>query len=137
MATIDTQGIALKRGDAASPEVFTIIGQITGIRDAGKSRALIDITNLDSTSREWKLAIKDGKEINFTAQYDPADAPQTGLSTDLDNGTIRNFSLTLTDSPATVWTFAALVIEWATNYEIDNVGELNVTIKPTGDITIT
>lgn len=135
MAYLDTQGTVFARGDGASPEVFTAVGQVTSITSAGQSRALIDVTTLDSTSRQYKLAIKDGQEMTLAIQYDSASTSQTGLRTDMVNGTTRNFRLTLTDSPATTIDFAGLVTNWTQDFEIDGVVSLNVTIKPTGDLT--
>jgi hypothetical protein len=132
---IETQGTVLKRGSGTgSPETFTAIKNITSINPMGKSRALIDVTNLDSTSREYKLAIKDGQEIQVEINYDPSDTQHNGLSTDCDDGTARHFQMLLADSPATTFTFTALVMNWSMNTAIDSVGKLTVTLKPTGDI---
>jgi len=137
MTTYTTQGMTVGRGDAGSPETYTTIPQITNIGSVGQSRSLIDVTNLSSTAREYKKAIKDGAEIQLEMQYDPNDASHTGLKADNDSESARNFRITFTDSPATKFDFAALVTNWAvTNLGIDQVAMLNVTLKPTGDITI-
>lgn len=134
--TYTTQGTTFARGDSASPEVFTTVPLLNGIGPIGQDRALIDVTNLSSTSREYKKAIKDGKEFTARFQYDPNDTPQSDLRTDKDGETARNYRITLSDSPATTITFAAQVIGWEIDdVPIDDVYGLTVTFKPTGDLT--
>jgi hypothetical protein len=103
MATLETQGVVFSREDTAlSPVAFVTVGQVVNIGEVGVERALIDVTNLASTLREYKVAIPDGAEIDFDLQYGgKADTVQAALKTDLDAGTVRNFEITLTDSPAT------------------------------------
>lgn len=137
MATYETQGTVLARGDGASPEVFTDIPQLTSIDPVGFQRSLIDVTDLLSEAREYKLALKDGQEINCEAWYDPDDTTQAGLRDDLNDGITRNFTLTLTDSPPQVITFQALVMNWSLGAQIDNVYPLRFTLKPTGDMIFT
>jgi len=132
--TFETQGTKLYRGDGGAPESFTEIPQVTSIDPVGASRSLIDVTHLGSTSREYKMALKDGQEINVEAWYDPSDAQHAGLRDDLDNGTERNFKIELTDSPATEITFAALVMSWSIGAPIDNVYPLRLTLKPSGPV---
>jgi len=137
MASFVTEGTVLRRGDGGSPEVFTAISQIVSLDPAGASRSLIDVTNLSSAAREYKTALKDGAEISVELQYDPGDAEHTGLKTDLDGGTTRNMQIELQTSPVQTWDFAALVTGWNIGAAVDNVYPLRVTLKPTGDITIT
>ena len=116
--------------------MYTPIPGITSIDPIGASRSLIDVTHLGSVAREYRLALKDGQEINCEGWYDPSDAEQAGLKTDLDNGTVRPFKITLTDSPATEIVFEGLVMSWSLGAPIDNVYPLRFTIKPTGEMTI-
>lgn len=135
MATIETQGTTIGRGDGSSPESYTTIPQVTNMNPVGQNRDLIDVTNLSSTAREYKLAIKDGQEIQLEIQYDPSDTEHSGLRTDMNDGTTRSFQITDSDSPSNTITFNALVTNWSLGYPIDSVVPLNVTLKPTGDLT--
>ncbi len=137
MATIDTQGATFQRGDGASPEVFTTVTQLVNIGEVGSERALIDTTNLASTLREYKGAIPDGAEIQLDFQYDSDEAGQTGLKTDLDANTVRNYQINIQDSPVAVFAFSGLVIDWKISNPLDNVVPLSVRIKITGTLTIT
>jgi hypothetical protein len=137
MPTIDTQGTVLQSSDAASPEVFLPIGQLVNIGEVGVERALIDVTNLASTLREYKGAIPDGSEIDLDFQYDSGSAKQTLMKTDIDANTVRNYKVLLSDSPPTDFSFPALVISWKIGSPIDEVVPLTVRIKITGSLSIT
>jgi hypothetical protein len=134
MATYETAGTALYRVVSG---VENPVPNITSIDPIGQARSLIDVTTLSSSSREYRLALKDGQEINCEGFYDPGDLQQAGLKSDLDNGTRRDFVVKLTDdSPATQASFTALVMNWSIGAPLDNVYPLRFTLKPTGDITI-
>jgi hypothetical protein len=136
LATYVADGTTFARGDGASPEVFTAINQVTDVGTVGSDRGLIDVTNLSSTAREYKKAIKDGQELTLTINYDPDDTGHSGLRTDNDAEVSRNYRVTFSDSPAQTVTFAGLVTNWSVgNIVIDNVLTLSVTVKPTGDLT--
>lgn len=136
MTVYTTQGTTIARGDGGSPEAFSAIPQVTSINPVGQSRGLIDVTNLSSDAREYKKALEDGQEIQLVIQYDPDDTGHAGLRTDMKSEDARNFRITLTDSPAQTISFAAQVTNWSLG-EIspDGVYTLNVTLKPTGDLT--
>ena len=137
MTTVPTQGSVLQSSDAASPETFAAVGQLVDIGELGVERALIDVTNLASTLRQYRGAIPDGSEMDLTFQYDPDNAKQTLMKTDIDADTVRNYKVLLSDSPATDFSFTALVISWKIGGPIDEVVPLNVRIKITGSLTIT
>lgn len=137
MTSYVADGTTLGRSNSDSPETFASVGQLTTIGVVGQERGLIDVTNLASSAREWKKAIKDGLEMPCVAQWDPDNATHTSIrDTDVDADIAINWRVTFTDSPATTATFAALVTRAVvTQIEIDNVLMLEFTLKPTGDIT--
>ena len=137
MAVIDTQGATFQRGDGASPEIFTTVTQLVNIGEVGVERSLIDVTNLASTIREFKGAIPDGAEIQLDFQYDSDEAGQTGLKTDLDANTVRNYRINIQDSSVAVFAFSGLVTSWQISNPIDNVVPLSVRVKITGSLVIT
>lgn len=135
MTTYVADGTTFSRSNQDSPLTYTAIGQITSMTPVGQTRSLIDVTNLLSSAREYKKAIKDGQEINLTIQYDPDDTGHAALRTDMNAETARSYRITFTDSPAQTVTFDALVTNWSiTNVVIDSVLTLEVTLKPTGDL---
>jgi hypothetical protein len=136
MATYVADGTTISRINDASPQAYVVIPQVTDVGTVGSDRGLIDVTNLSSTAREYKKAIKDGQELTLTINYDPDDAQHAALRTDNDAETARSYRVTFSDSPAQTVTFNGLVTNWSVgNIVIDNVLTLSVTIKPTGDLT--
>jgi predicted secreted protein len=140
MTTFEAQGTQFMRaniGSPSSPDDYTNIC-VNSIDPIGFARSLIDVTTLCSDAREYRLAIKDGQEINIEAFYDPTNSSHAGLRDDLTNGTIRAFKIVLTDdSPSQEITFDALVMNWSIGASVDNVYPLRVTLKPTGDLVFT
>jgi len=136
MPELTTEGVTLARGDAASPEVFTTIGQVVSLQGPGGSATVIDTTNLSSTSKEKAMGLPDEGQITAEMNLDTDDTAQTGLRTDRDAKTLRNFKITLTDSsPATTLTFAAYVLSFVINSAVDDVIKASVTLEISGAVT--
>ncbi len=132
---IPTQGIVIARGDGGSPEVFTLIAEISDFDGPGGERPDIDISSLDSTAREFLPGLKDGGDFTFTANMLPVDAQHVGLrDVDLaETTTARNFRITLTDTGATTISFAAFVKQYRPSGGVDDKLIANVTMRVTGD----
>lgn len=136
MTRYNTQGTKFYRSAGGSPETFSQVTQLVAVGPVGQDRALIDITNLDSSAREYAKAIKDGKEITLKFQYDPANTGQSNLRTDKDAATSQRYRVSLPSSPAQTITFAAQCTGWEIdNVPIDGILGLTVMLKPTGDLT--
>ncbi len=137
MATYVADGTTLARQNDDSPQTYDSIPQLMSLSVVGQERALIDVTNLSSTAREWKKALKDGLEMPCSAQWDPDNAIHVLIvETDLDANTARSWKVTFPDSPAQTVTFNAIVTRAVvTQIEIDSVLMLEFTLKPTGDLT--
>lgn len=134
-AAIPTQGTLLKRGNGASPEVFTALGEVQGITGPNKTRTFIDTTDLDSTWVEGIVGIKDGGEVTFDVQYTGADNEFDNLQDDFDDGVLVNFKIELTDSPATVISFAAYVLAIGGNIPKNDRTVRPVTLRISGPVT--
>lgn len=87
-------GAALKLGDAASPETFNAIGNVTSFVIENQADQ-VDATHLQSTSgfREYKQGFKSAT-VNFELHFDPDNTSHddaTGLMAAYNGGTQRNF----------------------------------------------
>lgn len=133
--SINTQGCALKRGDAASPEVFTTIGGVVSFQGPSGSRQVIDTTTLASTGREKEVGIPDYGQITFDLIYDGDDTSNTGLWDDFQNGTLRNFQMVFDDSPQEVFSFAGYVLAFSYSANIDDVVRASLTVEISGTVT--
>lgn len=87
-------GATLKLGDAASPETFNSIGNVTSF-DIEQTADQVDATHLLSTSgfREYKQGFK-AATVSFEIHFDPDNSSHddsTGLLAAFAGGTERNF----------------------------------------------
>lgn len=137
MATAAKSGLGtlLKRGDGASPEVFTTIAEITDIDGPGMEQGVLDATSMDSSNVVEKITnqLIDYGEVTVELNFLPNTTGHKNLVSDMNNRTNRNFTLTYTDSAT--WPFSALVtgIKPKLNYKEKNTAsvKLTLTAKPT------
>ncbi len=126
-------GTSFGRGDGASPEVFTNIGEITGVSGPGLSRDTIDVTDVDSTDRwrEFIGGLKDAGEVSLEINWDPNASPDvSNFLTDINANAARNYKLTFPDT--TAWTFSALMTGLEVEDPHDDKMTASVTYKLVG-----
>lgn len=132
-AAIHAQGTVLKRGDAASPEVFTAVGNITTFKGPGVGAAtVIDTTNLSSTAKEKMLGLRDPGQFTFTINYLPTDTGHKGLITDATAGTLRNFKIVFADGSSSEVAFSGYVLNFDVDGAVDGKLAANVTLELSG-----
>lgn len=136
---ISGHGTLLKRGNGATPEVFTTIAEVASISGPALAQETIDVTSHDSTDgwREFIGGLLDGGEVSFDVHLIPTNATHDNLWTDLSNRTLRNFQLVFPDGGATTWAFSALVTGFSTNEPIDSQLSASVSLKISGKPTLT
>lgn len=137
MTTYVGNGSLLQRGDGASPEVFTTIGEVTNVDGGAESRTVINVTNLASDQIAKRPGKTDGGSITFQLNWDGGDAQQAGVKTDYDNKTERNWKLLLTDSPPTEIAFTAFVQSRGHTVPDDDLIRTAITLQVTGARTET
>ena len=125
---LKSQGVILKRAGVA-------VAQISGFTGPDGEATEIDVTHLGSTAKEYLQGLPDEGNITFTGFLDPDDTAQVGLRTDRDAQVANTYSLTLTDSPATVLTFSAFVKQFALAGAPDGAITLNLSMRITGPVT--
>lgn len=138
MASLETQGVTIARGDGATPtEVFTVIGELVSFQGPGGSASVIDVTHLGSAAKEKRVGLMDEGQFTFELNLDTSDAQQTGLRADRTARVLRNFELTLTDSPATVISFSAYVLSVPIQGAVDDKIGSSITLEISGPVTWT
>lgn len=132
MSGLDAFGTQLKRGDGASPEVFTAIASITKINGPKMKRETYDVTAHD-TSVPWKEFIgglKDGGEVSIEINYDPS--VHNVLTADFEDLAPRNYQIVLPDSPPATWAFKAVLTEFSQEAPHDNKLTASLSFKASG-----
>ena len=130
-------GVTIKRGDGADPEVFAAFPEVIAMSGLGKTNPLIEVTSFDSTGREYIAGLADGTEVSLEANYLPANAQQQGLITDVDDGLNRNFEILITDgtTPLT-YSVTFTCLSWVINPSFDDKNTISFTLKISGPIAV-
>lgn len=133
---LEAQGMELRIGNGASPEVFTAISEISTFSGPGGAATVIDVTDLSSLAKEKRMGLADEGQLSFTINYIPNNTQHALLRTQRANRQETNFKLIFTDdSPATTWSFAAFVTGFSVTAAVDGVVQANVTLEITGAIS--
>lgn len=133
---LEAQGMLIKIGNGASPQVFTTISEIKTFSGPTGSAAVIDVTDLSSTAKEKRMGLADEGQLSFTINYIPDNTQHALLRTQRASREETNFKMVFTDdSPSTTWSFSAFVTGFAVSGAVDNVVEATVTLEITGSIT--
>lgn len=129
------KGTQFKRGDGASNETFTALGEVQSISLPSRNRAIIDVTDLDSTIKEFQVGIRDSGEVTLTQYFKRDD--YLDMQTDFESNSAVNYQIVFGDTGNTTIDFAAFVTDLGGSVPgPDEVITVDVTYKITGDITV-
>jgi len=132
-----SQGMTIGIGDGASPEVYTTISDVTNIAGPDGEASEIDTTDLSSTAKEFRLGLVDNGSINLAMSFIPANTQHALLRTLSISGAENNYQLAFTDSPQTLWTFAAFVKGVPIDNSVDAVTTASINLRITGSVAET
>jgi len=91
MAYLKTQGVELFLLDSTdSGNEVRKIAKVTSISGVGGSAGEIDITNFDSTAKEYLVGLKDSGSVTFNFNYEPTDSSHSTLL-GLEGGSNKRF----------------------------------------------
>lgn len=135
MAVFRGAGTTFARGDAASPEVFTTVGDVVTLAGPAISKDEIEVTALDSTAKEFIGALDDPGEITMELNWNPQDGQHVLLRQDAEGNTVRNYRVVFNDVSSTQVDFAAEVMEFSLNTEPNDATKASVRLKVTGSLT--
>jgi predicted secreted protein len=130
----------LKRGNAASPEVFSTVAQVRSIVGPGISGNVVDITT-HSAADPWRtkiVTLLDAGDVSFDISFIPTEASHsstTGLLADFKARTLRNWQLVFPDSVSTTWLFSGYVTKFSNSEPVDGVLLASIVITITGEPT--
>lgn len=132
------KGIEFKKGNGASPQIFTTIAEVTEIGDFGFETPLVEVTHFQSTFMEYILGMPDGVEFPVTVNYDPANATHWAFVQDAKARTTRDFKVVFpSDLDGVTFSFSGLIRSFKTS-GLTPTGAVHATfiVKISGDITI-
>jgi predicted secreted protein len=131
---VDTTGKTITLGaPTATPTTFTNVANVKTFTGFDGSASEIDVTNLDSLAKEFRLGLTDPGQFAFEIDYDSANAGHIALRSKQVSGLITNFKLTLPN--ATVVTFSAFVKKFSLAGGVDAVAKTSVDLRISGAVT--
>lgn len=134
---LEAQGMVIKLKDGASPETYNTIGEVTSIGGPDGSASEIDVTDLSSTAKEFKMGINDEGSVTLEMMFVPSDVQHAALRTHKSARTLAQFQILFTDSPQTQWAFSAYVTALSVSAAVDAALTGSITLRITGVITET
>ena len=136
MGNITSQGTTIGIGDAASPELYPAIPQVTSMSGPDGSSSDIDVTNLSSTAKEFLLGLKDEGSISLDIVWDERDTTHANLRTLFGSGASNNYRITDAGSPQKTYTFPAFVQGLSMSTGVDEVQRASVNLRISSAIVV-
>lgn len=138
MATTATStvGVTFKRGDGASSETFTALGEVTALSFSGSTRDMIDVTHLASTGgyREYIASFRDAGELTLDLNYGH-DAHETMLA-DFEASDSVNYKVVCADTSVSTFSFTGYVSSLGVTANVGEQIKASCTIKISGAIDL-
>lgn len=131
---IDTTGKTITPGSGtATPVTFTNVANVKDFSGFDGSASEIDVTNLDSTAKEFRLGLTDPGQFSINIDYDNTNAGHVALRAKQVSGVLSSFKLTLPNT--NVVTFSGFVKKFSLAGGVDAVAKTSVDIRISGAIT--
>ena len=100
----------LQLGSGASPQVYTTIAEVLRCGPIGSTNPEVDVTNLDSTAKEFIAGLAEGNTVDFDVNWLVANTQQTSLRTSQASGSTVNFRMVWQTSPNTTAQFDLVLL---------------------------
>lgn len=125
-------GATLQLGSGASPQVYTTIAEVLRCGPIGSTKPEVDVTNLDSTAKEYIAGLADGNTVEFDVNWISSNAQHTSLRTSAAAGSTVNIRMTWPTSPNTIAVFNLVLL----SFEMaETTAESQLTASISGRIT--
>lgn len=131
---IISQGFKLEIGDVGdSPALLTEIKDVTTFSGFDGQAAEIEITNLQSTAKEYLMGLEDAGAFNVDINYTATDPGQSEARTARAARTLKSFLVTFSD--ATTAAFDAYVLSNPITGGVDAKVDSSFSMRITGSVT--
>ena len=105
-------GATLQLGSGASPQVYTTIAEVLRCGPIGSTNPEVDVTNLDSTAKEYIAGLADGNSLEFDVNWISGNTQQTSLRTSQAAGSTVNLRMVWPTSPNTIAKFDLVLLSF-------------------------
>ncbi len=116
LTVVNSKGMTIGIGDGGSPETFTTIGGVTDMPNIMLAKSKLERTALDDEIRYYGHGIEEPPEFTLSIYWNPDDSQQNSIITAYNSETEDNYRITCPDSPATTYTYKAIVTGYSPPY---------------------
>lgn len=118
----------------------TTVGEVKSMKLSGRKWDTDDVTNMQSTQKEFITSIQDTGEWAIDGNKISGDAGQVLVETAFASGALTAFTVTLAKAPGQVttgdkYTFSALVTENDASFELSKANTFSLKLKVSGTMT--
>ena len=106
---VPSKGTVLKKGGVSSAAAYVAVAQVRGIGDIGGESDEIDVTDLDSTAKEFLMGLPDNGIFEVTLAFDPATAAHTDFFALQKSQALNYWQIVLANAASYTWQVAAYV----------------------------
>lgn len=131
-AAVLGSGATLQLGSGASPQVYTTIAEVLRCGPIGSTNPEVDVTNLDSTAKEYIAGLADGNTVEFEMNWVAGNTQQQSLRTSQAAGSTVNLKMVWPVSPETTAQFDLVLLEFSMG---ETTPESQVTASVSGRIS--
>jgi len=133
--------LSINTGTTQTP-VWTTVGEIKNITQSGRQVATEDVTNMQSSAREFIPTLLDSGTWKIDCSYISGDAGQQAMESAFQSLTLKMFEIQLPKtskqtSTGDLFAFSALVQDINHTISVEKATMLSATIKVSGPITLT
>lgn len=129
------QGTKFYLGSSGSPNDYSAIPGIVGYNGPSGQANLIDVTDLDSTGKEYLIGLKDEGEITLDINWAVDNTVHKALRAAYSARTLKTLAIDFTDTaPVTRWEADIYVTSCQITGGVDAAVKASVTLKITGAI---
>jgi hypothetical protein len=128
-----TGGAAFTSGGTVTPVTYTQVNNIKDFTGFDGSASEIDVTNMSSTAKEFRLGLVDPGQFSMNIDQDNTDPGQIAVRAKQQSGVISNFKLLLPNG--NVASFTGFVKKFGTQGGVDAVVKSAIDIRISGAVT--
>jgi hypothetical protein len=130
---IDTTGLTITASGTATPVQWTTVGNFKTYSGFDGQASELDITNLASAAKEFKLGVVDPGTLTLEVDQDNTDAGQTVMLAAYNGALLKQFKITLPNSNTA--TFTAYVRKFQSAGGVDQILKRNAELRISGLVT--
>ena len=132
---LDSTGKTLTATGTATPNTYTTVNNLKTFSGFDGQAGEIDVTNLSSVAKEFRLGLTDPGHFQIEMDQDMADAGQLAMRAAQASGVIKSFKLVLPSGATPTATFTAFVKSFSTSGGVDQVAKASSQLRISGAVT--